>query len=240
MPAPPTSEASPFPPGSGVDTPVVWRSHQSQLLEWFRREAPSLAEPYQAAVTLMSNYDFPARVHLICHIVRDIYTKLPEALDGTHRRREANEVSALIDEVATHWEPYTRDSFVEPTGSSPAPESTLHVSVSVVAVRAVGKLLDVRRALKEQPTSAEVLARALYQRFVESGVTPPKRLIHTFEKERRWFTARAHLVRDSAKLPSDDGLDEHFESFERTLHSLVAPHFAVQQELNDILQQANQ
>lgn len=234
------SEDTLFPPRDSGIASVVWRPHQHQLLKWFHREAPSLAEPYKAAVNLMTDYGFPARVHLICHIVRDIYNKLPEALDSNYRRREANEINDVIDEMARHWKPYTHESLAEPTGSSPAPDATSHVSVSVVSVRKIGNLLDVRRALKEQPTSAEVLARALYLRFVESGITPPMRLIRTFEVERKWFIARAHLVRDSAKSPSDDDLDEHFEFFERTLHSLVAPHFAVQQELNDILQQANQ
>jgi hypothetical protein len=240
MPESPAHVDSAPPHMSGSEAPVAWRKHQQHLLEWFRREAPSLAEPYQAAVTLMSQPTFPARVHLICHIVRDIYTKLPEALDGTHRRREANEVAAAIDKVAQVWEPYTRESFVDAGGQQAAPGTSELVSVSPIAVRRIAELIEVRRAIKDQATSAEVLARALYQRFVEAGFTPPERLISIFETERRWFTSRAHLVRESAKVPTDDGLSEHFESFERTLHSLVAPHFTVQQELDDILQQANQ
>jgi hypothetical protein len=188
----------------------------------------------------MSDRTFPARVHLICHIVRDIYSKLPEVLDGSYRRREANEVSLAIDRMAPHWEPYTRESFDEARGPGPVVGTGDDVLVSSIAVRGVAELLTVRQALASQPTSAVVLARALFQRFVDSGVTPPKRLIQTFVDERQWFTKRAHLVRDSAKLPSDAGLDEHFESFERTLHSLVAPHFTVQQEIDDILHQANQ
>lgn len=235
------AHVEPAPPHmSGSEAPVAWRKHQQHLLEWFRREAPSLAEPYQAAVTLMSQPTFPARVHLICHIVRDIYTKLPEALDGTHRRREANEVAAAIDKVAQVWEPYTRESFVDAGGQHAAPGTSELVSVSPIAVRRIAELIEVRRAIEDQATSAEVLARALYQRFVEAGLTPPERLISIFKTERRWFTSRAHLVRECAKVPTDDGLSEHFESFERTLHSLVAPHFTVQQELDDILQQANQ
>ena len=235
---PPTQE-SPLPHESAGATAVVWRSHQLQLLEWFASEAPSLAAPYKAAVTLITYHNFPARVHLICHIVRDIYNKLPEALDGTHRRRDAN-FFEMIDEVEKHWVQYTRESFTEPTDSGVASESTLQVSVSMIAVRKVGELLEKHRAHKKQPKSAEVLAQALYQRFVEDGVTPSQRLINTFEKERKWFTKRAHLVRDSDKIPTDDGLQEHFETFERILHTLVAPHFLVQRELDDILQQANQ
>lgn len=227
-------------PGTTGGTYPGWRRHQTQLLEWFQCDAPSLADPYRASVTLMSDRTFPARVHLICHIVRDIYSKLPEALDGSYRRREANEVSNAIDNMAPHWEPYRREPFHEANGPEPAAGKGNGVLVSSIAVRGVAELLSLRQAIKSQPTSAEVLARALFQRFVESGVAPPNRLIKTFVQERQWFTNRAHLVRDSDKLPSDEGLGEHFESFERTLHSLVAPHFTVQQELNDILQQANQ
>jgi hypothetical protein len=240
MHAPFLSVESPFPNENEGRKNVEWSQHQLQLLDWFTTEAPSLAHPYRAAVILMNDISFPARVYLVCHVVRDIYNKLPEALVGASWRREANEINPIIDDVSKHWEQYTGESFTQHTGGTSTQEALTQVSVSVIAVKKVGELLDLRRKLKEQPTSAEVLAQALYKRFVEYGTAPSRRLIQTFEKERRWFTGRAHLVRDSEKIPSDNDLDEHFETFERTLHSLVAPHFSVQQDLNDILHKANQ
>jgi hypothetical protein len=229
-----------IPDAASSETRVAFRLHQIELLQWFKSEAPSLAEPYRAACILMSDRDFPARVHLICHIVRDIYAKLPEVLDGSYRLRSANEVNDAIEKLNEAWKPSTPESFHKPVSPRPGVDTATIVQVSSTAVRKVVELLAVRQAIKDQPKSATVLARALYQRFVESGLPPPDRLVKAFEKERRWFTARAHLVRDNEELPSDEGLDEHFESFEQTLHSIVASHFAVQKELDDILQQANQ
>lgn len=240
MHASPPTEESRIAQESERETSPAWRPHQLQLLEWFSSEAPSLAAPYEAAVKLMNDVEFPARVHLICHIVRDIYSRLPEVLDGSHRRVEATAVNEAIDKLAVSWGQYSGESFTEHNSDSPGPESTTHVRVSVLAARKVQELFLLRRSIKKQPKSAEVLALALYKRFVESGRAPHTRLIKTFENERRWFTGRAHLVRDNEKIPSVDGLEEHFSTFERTLHSLVAPHFTVQQELSDILQQANQ
>ncbi|MFG0243666.1 MAG: hypothetical protein ACF8R9_12840 [Phycisphaerales bacterium JB054] len=219
---------------------AAWSVRRQQLLEWLRTDAPSLAPAYEAAVRLVDETSFPARVHLVCHIVRDIYAKLPEVLDGEYRRRNAGEVYRNgVEKVEQRWEGTPTDSLA-PAATSAGGDVAATMRISLSAARSVEGLLDVHRALKKQPRSAEVLARALYRRFADAGLDPPKRLVEVFERERRWFTERAHLVRDHEKLPSDEGLDEHFTAFENALFSLVGPYFAGKQEIDAILQQANQ
>ena len=41
------------------------------------------------------------------------------------------------------------------------------------------------------------------------------------------------------KVPNDDGLIAHFESFERAFHSLVGPYFSGKEELDAILHDTN-
>ena len=219
---------------------VVWTSQRRQLLAWFRREAPSLAPAYDAAVQIAYMPSMPAKVHLVCHVVRDIYSKLPEILDGEYRRTNSGEMyRSFVERIEAHWANANRPLLA--VGASPATgtHTADEVSISAAAARSVDRLLERHRALKKEPRSAEVLARALYRRFAESGLDAPGRLVGAFEAERVWFTKRAHLVREKEKLPCDDGLVEHFTSFERALYSLVGKYFTGKKEIDAILEQAN-
>lgn len=213
---------------------------RQELVRWFEREAPSLAPAYRAAIQILDMPSMPARVHLVSHIVRDIYGKLPEILDGEYRRTNAGEVyRSFVDKVEANWGQSKGPS--AHMGDEPPTDvaATSSVTVSVAGARAVDDLLDRHRSLKEQPRSVEVLARAMYRRFAESGLEVPRRLVEQFEAERVWFTKRAHLVIEEEKLPTDDGLVAHFTAFERALYSLVGQYFAGKTEIDAILQQAN-
>ncbi len=217
-----------------------WTPVRFQLLEWFRQDAPSLAGAYEATVFLVSTPSVPARVHLVCHLVRDIYGKLPEILDGEFRFQSAGAVyPPFIDTIANHWRSPDGALLTNAAASETAPSASDRVNVPRAAARAVDDLLARRAVLKDQPRSTEVLARALFRRFAESGLQPPARLAATFEEERRWFTDRAHLVLERAKVPAEEGLLDHFASFEGALHSLVGEYFTGKEELDAILAQAN-
>lgn len=213
---------------------------RQELVQWFEREAPSLAPAYRAAIQILKISAMPARVHLVSHIVRDIYGKLPEILDGEYRRTNAGELyRSLVDKVEGHWGQSKGTALHGENRASTDVAAAAAVAVSVAAARSVDDLLERHRRLKEQPRSAVVLARAMYRRFAESGLEAPRRLVDQFERERVWFTKRAHLVIEMEKVPSDDGLMEHFAAFERALYSLVGQYFTGKTEIDAILQQAN-
>lgn len=230
----------PEPPEPKADAGLVWKPHQRYLLEWFRKEAPSLAPAYEAALRLINDVSFPARVHLVCHIVRDIYSKLPEILDADYRRKDGGTVYRdAVEKLVLPWTGIGSDPLVADQAPAEAERSTA-VSVPIPAVRAVRELLDLHRDVKSQPKSVLILTHSLYRRFVDTELKPSSRLIDAFEAERKWFTRSAHLVREPAKVPTGDDLLHHFATFESALHSLVAPYFAGKQEIDAILQQANQ
>jgi hypothetical protein len=64
-------------------------------------DAPQLAEAYEAAVDLLDRSDFPARRHLLSHLVREIAEGLPEVVTGDKILR-VNTTKAL-DELAPAW-----------------------------------------------------------------------------------------------------------------------------------------
>lgn len=52
---------------------------QQDLLQWLRAHAPSLADPYVAAATLLQGPRFPGRLNLVCFCMRDLFNILPRA-----------------------------------------------------------------------------------------------------------------------------------------------------------------
>ena len=57
-----------------------WTPKRKKLLAWFETSAPTFKDGYIAAVELLHCDNFPARTHLICHTIRDIYNFLPQKL----------------------------------------------------------------------------------------------------------------------------------------------------------------
>ncbi|MCH8270111.1 MAG: hypothetical protein IH985_02735 [Planctomycetes bacterium] len=178
-------------------------------------------------------------MYLICHIVRDIYGKLPEALDADyHWTNPGDSFVQRVPAVAKHWK--SPQVFANrPSAASARVDPATEVTISVAAARTVDELVKSYLEFSEQTRSAPALARVLYSRFAETGVQPPGWLTQVFETERRWFTGSAHLDPGTEKLPTDDELMRHFLRFENALHSLVAPYFAGKREIDEILQQAN-
>jgi hypothetical protein len=72
-----------------------------ELLEWFKRNAQSLAEAYEAAIRLLQTPTFPARHHLIGHLIRDIANRLPDVLEGTTSNRV--DYHSHLDGIASNW-----------------------------------------------------------------------------------------------------------------------------------------
>lgn len=236
----PATKPETRPAAVGPD-PLIWSRRRKDLRDWFRREAPSLGPAYEAAVEILHMEKMPARVPLVCHLVRDIYNRLPEILDREYRRQQAGEVyPALVSAVETHFKS-TMESFSSESERAPGSLSEIeHVEVPVAAVRAVQSLLEKYREVQEQPTTDQALTRFLYDRYAEAGRAVPERLVAKFKQQRQWFTARAHLTKDEGKSHSEEGLKDHFLIFENTIYSLVGPYFPGKKIIDDVLNQTNQ
>ena len=210
-----------------------WTAQRRELLRWISDRAPSFAEGYAAAVTLLHRPDFPARVHLICHIIRDIYRYLPAAL-GMSSLSNRNEVfPSKIKKLVAQWDKFPP---TEPSSSDPGS----HDQVSPQVYSVVLDLVETEKKLADQPSVGQQLAIALFlslERREDDFIHP--RIIDAFHDEFKFFVSRAHLARAIDKVPTDDGLTERFESFERSFHSLVGPYFSGKEELDAILQDTN-
>ena len=209
-----------------------WTNRRRELLRWISDRAPSFTEGYIAAVTLLHCPAFPARVHLICHIIRDIYRNLPAVL-GMDPLYNRNEVFPLVQKLVERWD---RSQPTELTSSEPG----LHEQVSPQVYSVVLDLVKREKKLADQPSVGEQLAIALFRSLDRrTGDFIHPHIINAFHDEYRFFVGKAHLAKNIDSVPTDDRLTEHFESFERSFHSLVGPYFSGKEELDAILQDTN-
>ena len=217
-----------------LDNSSYWTKQRRELVRWLDDRAPSFTEGYVGAVHLLHAPSFPGRVHLVCHVVRDIYRHLPAALGGASLPRPAEVFPGMVKTLAEQWERFP--PVESPTADSMGPV----VPVSAQVHHAVRRLVHKSQDLGNQPSVGRQLAIALFRsldRRSDEFIHPW--IIKSFDDEYKFFVSRAHLARSMEKVPTDDGLMEHCEGFERAFHSLVGPYFSGKEELDEILQETN-
>ena len=217
-----------------LDNSSYWTKQRCELVRWLDDRAPSFTEGYVGAVRLLHTPSFPARIHLVCHVVRDIYRYLPAALGGKSPSRPAEVFPDMVRTLAERWKQFP------PNGSERPDNIGSDIPVSAQVHSAVRRLVERSRELAKPPTVGEQLARALFHSLDRrSDEFIHLWIIRSFDDEYDFFVSRAHLVSSLNQVPTDDGLMEHFEAFERAFHSLVGPYFSGKEELDAILQDTN-
>jgi len=218
-----------------IDDSAYWTRPRCELIKWFEDRAPSFKEGYVGAVRLLYMPLFPARVHFICHAVRDIYRRLPTTLGEESLPRPAEVFPNMVKTLANRWEKFPPTHSGKRSGQAGS-----DVSVSPQVYRYVEKIVRKSNQIAVQRTVGKQLAIALFHsldRREDEFIQPW--VIDAFDAEYDFFVRRAHLAESIEKVPSDDGLLEHFEAFERAFHSLVGPYFSGKDELDAILQDTN-
>lgn len=207
-----------------------WTPVRQELFQWFKERAPGFAAGYDAAVRLVNEEPFPARAHLVCHLVRDIYRKLPAVLGDTSKKQSGSAVyPPLVVALRDVWDP-------GPTAGEGLPSDSDR-RVSAQAYRAAERLVETSRSLREQRSIGTRLARALYRAVDRPEEPVPGWIFRAFDEEYDFFVARAHLRADA--LLWDEDIRTHFESFERAFHSIVGSYFKGKGELDAILADTN-
>ena len=97
-----------------------------------------------------------------------------------------------------------------------------------------------RQFARDKSTIGRDLVVALFRSGErrEDEFIPPW-VIKAFDDEYNFFVKRAHLASNEAGMPTDDGLVERFEAFERAFHSVIGSYFTGKDELDAILQDTN-
>jgi hypothetical protein len=219
-----------FPPQAAS---LVWKPLRRELLEWFTHDAPSLAPAYRGAVELLARPTFPGRVHFIAHSVRDIADRLVFVLDPQLASRRV-QYEYHLDEIQKKW-PSPGHLFRE----GKAPSATDIVAIPHDVAQQVDTLVTEHRNRWKRSDQYELLFRFLMRNATASPEVS-QRLVRTFKDTRFWFMSRTHLRRDAVPKVDEPELQQKFEAFEHMLHSFVGGFFTGTEELDEILQQANQ
>lgn len=203
---------------------------QTAILKWLRERAPSLAEMYESAVTIMQQ-PLPARVRLVSHCVRDITNRLPEAvLNSTIKKSEDD--GQLIERIVRAWP--ASDPQLLQTHTPDAPPT---VAIPRAAYLAVSALVGARGAGGRRH---EEKLRLLFSGGDDSGTSLIGPAVDRFRDLSQWFNRNAHdrLVVD-AELCTEEELQSKFKAFERAMFALAGEWVHVQDELDDLLGEAN-
>ena len=207
---------------------------QQELLGWFGRNAPSLREAYEAAIRLLSARDFPARVPLISHLVRDIGNRLPDVIEGTTSERVQYE--NMLDEIAPLWQKHfqPRPSY----SSTSAPSADVSDGLPWQLLKKIDKLDSAHRESRSRLRPEQRLFRSELLGEAESPdlLQPMEK---QFRKIRDWFMGKTHLQNTVGEGVSESELVQKFELFERAVLAVKGQFFKAIGELDEILQDTN-
>ncbi len=211
--------------------PQAWSPRRSELLTWFRSNAPALADAYEGALRLLALPTFPGRVHFIAHAVRDIGNRLVFVLDPQLRTSQVQYANQL-DLIEPLW-PNIQD--LEETDEQAVRDT---VSIDYKLAARIDSLIAAHRDSRRNPSNLDLLFRYL-MRSEPSRADVNRRVIRDFKMNWQYFMKLAHL-RDVPTEFEEAELQARFDTFEGILHSFVGDFFTGARELDAILLQANQ
>lgn len=216
-----------------------WTNPRIELQDWFRRNAPSLGELYEASLIMIYDDNFPGRTRFIAHAVREIRNRLPDVICGAERGRM--EYTNRLDELFRQW---TRHGFTlnntetqSITRSQQMPET--HVPFPLPLFRKISDL--VREHVEKRETQKERATRLFEAISTENQSSRDnlRPVILQWIEVTNWFVGKAH---DSGAQDSDmneEEIKERFELFENTLGALLRGFFNTIEGLDEILENAN-
>jgi hypothetical protein len=222
-----------------MDDNSCWTTARRELLDWLKRNAPSLAELYEGAVELLHRHPLPGWTRFVSHAVREIRNRLPDVILGLTRgprldyTKRLNAISEAWRNAGLHEHsiPSVEEFHSPPSAENPSKPIEIPTEIH----RLINDLIV--EHLKVLETRAEVAGR-----FIEACASENKSLRETPQPVVRhwmtiteWFVHRAH---DSGETDADFNVQEFcrkFELFESVLGSLIRAFFASLDELDEIL-----
>ena len=228
VPQPPPDEARP--PLQLIPT---WTTQRRRLRHWLREKAPSLAELYETAVTLLEEQPLPGRSRIIAHCVREIANALPALLAGVERTRL--EYDKRLDKIALARDRLTRSSIQPPRSmggtSIPDPQDALTQEF----FNQIEELIKEHKATRlKRDTIAERLFQANRPENCHLG-DALRPVLRRWVELKDWFVGHAH---DNGKTDAQydwSDIKRRFILFERTVLTLGQGFFATIADLDELI-----
>ena len=223
---------APAEPPPTSNQPTCWNNTRQEIRSWLRRNAPSLAELYEGAVMLLYTNPLPGRVRFIAHAVREIRNRLPDAIAGPTKRQYLDYTNRLDDITKL---PSARALIANLGGKTP----TKTIAIDRQLAKKIANLLQDHLITREKRLDA---TRRLFEGLAPENTPLRDTLTPVIQQ---WFNTTEAFM----KKTHDAGLtDEHcpeaelrhqFTIFETALAAVITPFFDTLEELDAILENAN-
>lgn len=217
------------------------KPEQERIAEWLGKEAPQLGELYKAALRLLEDATFPARVHLICHAARDIGNRIPEVIAGRAEFQRV-EITQELDQLAQLWSRNGLDRRELPLTPEASRDSAATASNDVEIPIEVFRHLQIlvnhhAQGVKNNKLKATKMIEAAARENAgrQESLVP---LARQWVDLTRWFHGRAHVgLKETA-------VDEHelqgkFQSLETYMYTLISEFYEGVEALDAILEDTN-
>jgi hypothetical protein len=198
------------------------------------RNAPSLAELYKGAVTLLYINSIPGRVRFIAHAVREIRNRLPDTISGPTKKQRLDYTNRLDDIAKLPG----AQMLLADLGGNTAPKTTT-ITIDRKLANKFAKLLQDHRTTRTKPLDA---ARRLFESIAPENAPLPATLIPVIQQwfnTTEWFMKKTHDPGRTDEHDHERELRHHFSVFESTLAALIRPFFDTLEDLDAILEDTN-
>ena len=202
---------------------------QARIFDWLRQVEPGLAELYEGAVRLTEDQSFPGRGRLICHAVREIRNRLPDAVAGKGMSSRLD-YRQEIDKLADAYERSGLGSVREQSKQT-GDEQRSGREVFVLLEQLIKKNERVESA-KERNAKRLLIEIEPDNKQWEQSLTP---VVEKWIEETEWFVQRAHV----GKQIDGTELIERFTAFEEVLLGLVGYFYEGLHELEILVEETN-
>ncbi|HJQ37184.1 MAG TPA: hypothetical protein VKB93_08600 [Thermoanaerobaculia bacterium] len=198
------------------------------IAKWLQERAPSLAELYDSALSLIFERPLPGSVRLVSHCVREIASGLARSVPSSGSSRIAY---AQVKRIAAAW-PVIDSQLLRPDAPDVPPEMVIPREAYV----AVDALIRAHAGARNFEETLQLMFAA-----ENRSATPLIRpAVQRFKQVYDWFQQRAHDRGDiDAALCTDQDLRSNFEAFENGLYTLAGEWIDVQEKVDELLEEAN-
>lgn len=210
---------------------------RTQVHTWLQLNAPHLAEVYLGSVRLFEDEEFPGRVYLVAHAVREIRNRLPDAIAGVVAKSNT-EYNPLVSALHESWiaEGLPEDGSIPLDAPNPEPNSLGPIgrTVSSHFISAVGDVIVGHVAAGKNNDGK---ARRLFEQL--GGEPVPSYVIRNWTKGTRSAVELTHVKNKELNSQHIDDLAAVYESFEAELIVITSRSYENMDTLDDILASAN-
>lgn len=210
---------------------------RKELCDWFDNNAPPLSELYRGALALLyGSHRIPGWQVFVCHSVREIRNRLPEAIQGKQSgkfngtfeyKNELNRLSELWKENGL------------PIGDKISEDAELEqaeVCISRPLFDSIKLLLQEHEKVGDKISEKAKVLFESYNAYYQSSPIP---VAKEWLKVTDWFVDHVHINASQKKQLDESLILERFEVFERIVGAIIRSFFHTIGELDEILEETN-